>query len=110
MKFFFSTKSPSIKSSAIYDGTSLGIIKPHIVKEKKLGAILQCIVDEGFKITAIKMIHLDRVQCDEFYEIYKGVVQEYVVSFFYENEPLYTFFPPNSLCLLLYVANGLGTM
>lgn len=37
------------------------------------------IYDCGFNITALKMSNLDRANCEEFYEIYKGVVPEYVV-------------------------------
>lgn len=35
------------------------------------------ILNSGFKIVAMKMICMDRVNCEEFLEVYKGVVPEY---------------------------------
>lgn len=46
----------------------------------KLGNILTYITDNGFTIHAMKMFNLERENCEEFYEIYKGVVAEYLVN------------------------------
>jgi len=57
--------------------STLCIIKPHAIKNGDLGNILTAIVDANFKITALKMIFLEKINCEEFYEVYKGVVPEY---------------------------------
>ena len=34
-------------------------------------------MDAGFEITMVKMFHMDKANAEEFFEVYKGVVQEY---------------------------------
>ena len=41
------------------------------------GSIVNKIVEAGFEIAAIQMFHMEKANAEEFYEIYKGVVQEY---------------------------------
>lgn len=36
------------------------------------------ILSEGFEISAMEMFHLDRPTIEEFYDVYKGVLPEYV--------------------------------
>ena len=78
LDFFFPKANDRLKVQAKLSRSTLCIVKPHAVKEGKIGAILKMIADNGFATTAMKMIHLDRKQCEEFYEIYKGVVGEYL--------------------------------
>lgn len=78
LEFFFPKVVDRLKVQAKFQRSTLCIIKPHAVKEGKIGAILKAITENGFAITAMKMIHLDRKQCEDFYEIYKGVVGEYL--------------------------------
>ncbi|XP_059731419.1 nucleoside diphosphate kinase homolog 7 isoform X1 [Bos taurus] len=42
-----------------------------------LGKILMTIRDAGFEISAMQMFNMDRINVEEFYEVYKGVVSEY---------------------------------
>ncbi|XP_055274725.1 nucleoside diphosphate kinase 7 [Moschus berezovskii] len=42
-----------------------------------LGKILMSIRDAGFEISAMQMFNMDRINVEEFYEVYKGVVSEY---------------------------------
>jgi nucleoside-diphosphate kinase len=79
LEFFFPKINDRLKVQAKLHRSTLCIIKPHAVKEGKVGAILKMISDNGFAITAMKMVHLDRKQCEEFYEIYKGIVGEYLL-------------------------------
>lgn len=60
---------------------TLGIVKPHAVQDGKLGDIISVIYENNFKITAMKMMYMDRGNCEEFLEVYKGVVPEYNVSY-----------------------------
>jgi nucleoside-diphosphate kinase len=78
LEFFFPKIGDRLKSQAKFIRSTLCLIKPHAVKEGKVGEILKSITENGFSITAMKMVHLDRKQCEEFYEIYKGIVGEYL--------------------------------
>ena len=53
------------------------IIKPHIINEGLAGKIIDIILTEGFEITSMEMISMDKTQAEEFFEIYKGVLPEY---------------------------------
>uniref|UniRef100_A0A8C4S991 NME/NM23 family member 7 n=1 Tax=Erpetoichthys calabaricus TaxID=27687 RepID=A0A8C4S991_ERPCA len=58
---------------------TLAMIKPDAVA--KMGTIIQLINDAGLTITKAKMTtfsSMDRANAEEFYEVYKGVVAEYV--------------------------------
>lgn len=85
IEFFFPTASnrKPLKTTATLQRCALCIIKPHAIKDGKFGDIISMIHECGFNITALKMCYLDRANCEEFYEIYKGVVPEYVVSLFF---------------------------
>ncbi len=50
---------------------TFGIIKPDAVKNGKAGAILQKIVDPGFRIRGMKLIHQSLKQAEGFYEVHK---------------------------------------
>lgn len=78
LEFFFPKENDRLKVQAKLHRSTLCIIKPHAVKEGKVGAIIKMITDNSFVITSMKMVHLDRKQSEEFFEIYKGVVGEYL--------------------------------
>lgn len=50
---------------------TLAIIKPDAVKKNFVGQIISKITDAGFKIKAMKMIHLSQVSAQGFYEVHK---------------------------------------
>jgi len=50
---------------------TLAIIKPDAVKKKRIGKIIQIIEDEGFKISALKMLFLSKEEAEGFYIIHK---------------------------------------
>ncbi len=50
---------------------TFGIIKPDAVKNGKAGAIIQKIVEAGFKIRGMKLIHQSLKQAEGFYEVHK---------------------------------------
>lgn len=78
LEFFFPKTNDRLKVEAKFTRSTLCIVKPHAVKEGKVGAIIKMITENGFSITAMKMFHLDRKQSEEFYEIYKGICGEYL--------------------------------
>ena len=77
LNFFFG-KDSLMKTNALLNNCSCAIIKPHIVKSGRAGEIIQIILDEGFEISAMEMFHLDTPTVEEFLEVYKGVLPEYI--------------------------------
>lgn len=50
---------------------TFGIIKPDAVRAGKTGAILQRITDAGFKIRALKLVHLTKPEAEGFYAVHR---------------------------------------
>ena len=50
---------------------TFGIIKPDAVRGGKTGAILQRITDGGFRIRAMKLIHMSRREAEGFYDVHR---------------------------------------
>ncbi|XP_053772017.1 nucleoside diphosphate kinase homolog 7 isoform X2 [Desmodus rotundus] len=75
--FFPSSGVCGPASTAKFTNCTCCVIKPHAVSEGLLGKILIAIRDAGFEISAMQMFNMDRVNVEEFYEVYKGVVSEY---------------------------------
>src|SRR5215475_3929045 len=50
---------------------TFGIIKPDAVRAGNLGAIIQRITDNGFKIRAMKMLHLSKPVAEGFYAVHR---------------------------------------
>eukprot|EP00111_Clytia_hemisphaerica_P002742 TCONS_00007719-protein len=75
LNLFFGPSSPNV--SATFRDCTLAIIKPHAVNAGQIGPIMTAIEKEGFNISTFKMFRLEKTNTEEFYEIYKGVVNEY---------------------------------
>jgi nucleoside-diphosphate kinase len=50
---------------------TFGIIKPDAVRGGKTGSIIQRILDDGFKIRGLKLIHITRPQAEGFYAVHR---------------------------------------
>ena len=50
---------------------TFGIIKPDAVRGGRTGAILQRVIDAGFKVRAMKLIHLTRREAEGFYAVHR---------------------------------------
>jgi len=50
---------------------TFGIVKPDAVKAGKTGAIIQGILDDGFKIRGLKLIHMTRAEAEGFYAVHR---------------------------------------
>ena len=48
------------------------IIKPQAVAKGYIGPILNKITEAGFKIGALKMLHMNRTEAQRFYEVHEG--------------------------------------
>ena len=57
---------------AMAGNITLTIIKPTAFKNNHAGAILKMINESGFKIKALKMVHLNLQQAGLFYAVHKG--------------------------------------
>ena len=64
-------------STVTLDNSTCVIIKPHAVKARTTGAIINHIISQGYEISAIRSLNFERVQAEEFLEVYKGVIPEY---------------------------------
>lgn len=79
LEFFFpSTTGHGPVNTAKYSDCTCCIIKPHAISEALTGNILSSITEAGFEISAMKMFNLDQANAEEFLEVYKGVVTEYM--------------------------------
>ena len=50
---------------------TFGIVKPDAVKARHTGSIIQRILDSGFKIRGLKLIHMTRAQAEGFYAVHR---------------------------------------
>ena len=50
---------------------TFGIIKPDAVRAGKAGAILQRVTDAGFRLRAMKLIHMTRREAEGFYAVHR---------------------------------------
>ncbi|XP_076348135.1 nucleoside diphosphate kinase homolog 7 [Tachypleus tridentatus] len=76
--FFPSTEKAHHCSTATFKDCTCCIIKPHAIQEGKAGHIIQSIIDSGFTISALEMFNLSKKGAQEFYEVYAGVLAEYL--------------------------------
>jgi nucleoside-diphosphate kinase len=51
---------------------TFGIIKPDAVRAGKVGAIIQRITDGGFRLRALKLIHMTKQEAEGFYAVHRG--------------------------------------
>ncbi len=51
---------------------TFGIIKPDAVRGGKTGAIIQRILDGGFRLRGMKLIHMTREEAEGFYAVHRG--------------------------------------
>jgi nucleoside-diphosphate kinase len=77
LNFFFG-KDSAMKTNALLNNCTCAIIKPHIIRAGLAGEIIQKILDDGFEISAMEMFHLDTSSAEEFLEVYKGVLPEFL--------------------------------
>ena len=50
---------------------TFGIIKPDAVRAGKAGAVLQRIIDGGFRVRAMKLIHMTLAEAEGFYAVHR---------------------------------------
>lgn len=67
-----------MQTTAVKDNCTLCIIKPHLLKEGRAGQVIDTILAAGFEISAMELFNLTRPVAEEFYDVYKGVLPEYL--------------------------------
>ncbi|KAL4151895.1 hypothetical protein PRNP1_008832 [Phytophthora ramorum] len=65
------------RTSAVLDNCTLCILRPRIVREARVGEIVDAIVTAGFEVSALQLVHFQMHEADELFQIYKGVVRQY---------------------------------
>lgn len=65
-------------STAVLTNCTCVIIKPHVVAAGLAGQAIDSILEEGFEISAMQMFNLDKPTAQEFFEIYRGVLPEFI--------------------------------
>jgi len=82
-----SVEDAAAKSAGLFGGTecvancrdcSLALVLPHAVSEGRVGAVMQAIQASGLAITTAQTFNLNQANAAEFYEVYKGVIPEYM--------------------------------
>ncbi len=51
---------------------TLAILKPDCVRKNLIGEVLKRIEEAGFRIRALKMVHLSRQEAEGFYAVHRG--------------------------------------
>lgn len=64
-------------TTATLDSCTCCVIKPHAVKAGATGDIINTIISQGYEVSAVQSFLLDRATAGEFYEVYKGVIEDY---------------------------------
>lgn len=72
---------PALQTTAVLDNCSLCLIRPRIVREGRVGEIVEDILSAGFEISALKSLHLRVDEADELFRVYKGVYRQYQVRY-----------------------------
>ncbi|DAZ95910.1 TPA: hypothetical protein N0F65_012621, partial [Lagenidium giganteum] len=70
-------KAGPLQPTAVLDNCSLCLIRPRILREGRVGDILDAILRQGFEISALNVLHLRMSDADEFFAVYKGVIRHY---------------------------------
>ncbi|KDO24166.1 hypothetical protein SPRG_10594 [Saprolegnia parasitica CBS 223.65] len=72
--FLDTTRFPT---TAAFTCCTLCLIRPRVVHEGKVGAIVDAILREGYEVSAAKLVHVQANAMNEFLAIYKDVTRQY---------------------------------
>ena len=67
----------SLKHQPQLSNCSLLVIKPHIIESGHAGQLIDIVLNEGFEISSMTMIYLDKETAENFFDVYKGFLPEY---------------------------------
>jgi len=66
----------AIVQQSLSKKVSLCVVKPHIIKNHLLSKVLTDILNSGFDVTSVEIQNLNKVEVDEIFEVYKGVLND----------------------------------
>jgi nucleoside-diphosphate kinase len=69
LRFFFSEQMPTI---SVLTESTLCLVKPHIVRDGRLGEVLSAVTAAGFQLAGLRSFLLTEEDIQSFYSIYKG--------------------------------------
>lgn len=75
LNLIFNNLSSHYESS--YTIKTLCLVKPHVLQEGKLGALITAIQENKFKISSVKLQRMTLTDADQFFLAYKGVWDDY---------------------------------
>lgn len=55
---------------------ALCVVKPHIVKNHLLSAVLGDVLRAGFDLASVELFNMHKLEVDEIFEVYKGVLND----------------------------------
>jgi nucleoside-diphosphate kinase len=62
------------KSIAVPENCTLCLVKPHVMRSKRLGEILDAITGDGFELGAMMTFHMTLAMTEEFLDDYRGTL------------------------------------
>ncbi len=78
--FFFSHQMRISGFTAVLNNCSLCLVKPHVTASGLAGQVVDRILEEGFEVSAMASVFLNRKQAEEFLDLYRGVLPEFEQS------------------------------
>lgn len=78
-------ESAEFLTTAVFDNCSTCVIRPRILQDGQLGQMVHDILQAGFEISAMEMFRLDISTTDQFFDVYKPVLNEYQVLTYLAN-------------------------
>ncbi|KAK2945037.1 putative Nucleoside diphosphate kinase 7 [Blattamonas nauphoetae] len=67
--------------TAMKNGSTFGLILPHVIREKKAGALLRDVLEEGgFDLSCAELFHLSNNNAYEFFKVYQGIWKDFSVK------------------------------
>lgn len=72
----------AFNSTATLEGEmSLCVIKPHVIASGNAGRLLDDVAAAGFHVQAIRLVHLTPAMAEEFFDVYRGIYEDFSASF-----------------------------
>ena len=100
---FHGTSSKALSNSSTLDCCTCCVVKPHAVKARTTGKILDMIIEAGYEVSAMVTMTMDKAQAEEFLEVYKQVIFLVIATYtFTPFHPLYESFTMHTAIILLF--------
>ena len=85
---FHGTSSKALSNSSTLDCCTCCVVKPHAVKARTTGKILEMIIEAGYEVSAMVTMTMDKAQAEEFLEVYKQVISFTLIIATYTFTPV----------------------